>query len=268
MFVNKKKWNIKIVTDKKKKKIPIRFWIYLSLLVLCAVGLIYVSRLPQYQVRNVSVSGTLLTREADIMSIAREYLSYNYFYFVPQSNIWLYPKNKILERIRLLSSVEDVEMDLNKASNELNINIKERKHEYVWCDEVNICYYMDKNGYVFAGAPTFEGNVFLTFKGQIQDTPLGKYFLPQEKMLELLEFIENLKNIGFSINTINMLSDREVRLILDSKTEIIVSMEKSLHDCFRNIETLVNSADFQNVSGGIEKVQYIDMRYGKKAFWK
>ncbi len=110
--------------------------------------------------------------------------------------------------------------------------------------------------------------MFLVFRGQIESEPLGKYFLPEQKMSELITFIEDLKNIGFNINIVNAVSQREVRLILDSKTEVIVTMEKPLDEAFKNLETLVNSGDFVNASGGIENLQYIDMRYGKKAFWR
>lgn len=268
MILNKKKWNIKVGTDKKKKKIPKRFWVYLVLLILCIVGVIYILRLPQYQISKVSVEGDVLTKESEVSGIVNGYLAQKYFYFVPKSNVWLYPKDEMLEKIKSLSSVEDIDIKLNKDNKELNIIVKERKNEFVWCDASNKCYYMDRDGYIFANAPVFEGNVFLTFRGQIEGEPIGKQFLSQDKMLGLVTFVSDLSKLDLKINSINIISEREVRLTTDSKTDIIISLERPLGEVISNIETLIHSNDFINASGGTDNLEYLDLRYGKKAFWK
>jgi cell division septal protein FtsQ len=269
MFSHKKKWNIKIVADKKNKKVPKRVWVYLFFIILCIVGVVHVLRLPEYQIRKVIVSGAVLTRESDVRGIAEEYLSYSYFYFIPQSNIWLYPKNKILDSIMSLSSIDGVDLDLNKRNNVLEINIKERKHEYVWCDSNNSCFYMDRDGYIFSNAPTFEGNVFLTFRGLIDDNPIGKSFLEKNKMSELLSLITELNSFNLHTSAVNILSYDEVVLTLSTKANIVISINKQLGEALKNIKILINSGDFKAASGGgITNIEQIDMRYGKKAFWK
>ena len=265
----KKTWNTKkLIKEKPKSKIHWRFKLYVALAIVCIVGVVYVLRLPEYQVSKVVVEDLVLTKESDITDIADEYLGYSYFYFVPQSNVWLYPKEKILKAVLALPSIDDVDLYLDKDTNALHIKIKEKKHEYVWCDASNICFYMNKDGYIFAPSPTFEGNVFLTFRGLITDEPLGKNFLPKVKMNEVIGFTAELRSIGFNVSSVNIISNREVNIVLDQGAMIIVSIDGSLQDTLKNIKTLIASEDFKNASGGIAKVQYIDMRYGKKAFWR
>jgi cell division septal protein FtsQ len=267
MFSRNKKWNIKHSSDKPKFKIPKRFWVYLGLIVICIVGVMYVLRLPEYQIKGVSVENAVLTPETNIKSIADEYLSYTYFYFIPQSNIWLYPKDKIRDQISSLPSIDGVKIVLGQ-NNTLSIEVKEKNNKFLWCSENNNCFYMNERGFVFAEAPQYEGNVFLTFRGQMNGEVLGKYFLTEEKMRDILEFIFKLRDFDIEVVSVDVKSGREVSLTLRTGTVFIISMEKTLDDTYRNLKTLLESRDFMDKSGGIEKIDYIDLRYGKKAFWK
>ncbi len=267
MFSRNKKWNIKNTVEKKKFKIPKRFWVYLGLIILCIIGVVHVLRLPEYQIKRVIVENAVLTPEDNIKSIADEYLGYTYFYFIPQSNIWLYPKDKIRDQIKSLPSIDGVKIVLGQ-NNELLIEVKEKNNKFLWCDENGKCFYMNEAGYVFAEAPQYEGNAFLTFRGQMDGESLGKYFLTEEKMRDILGFIFKLRDFDIEVVSINVKSDREVSLALRTGTVFIISMEKTLDDTYRNLKTLLESRDFMDKSGGIEKIDYIDLRYGKKAFWK
>lgn len=267
MFSQKKKWNIKSVKEKKEFKIPKRYWVYLFLIIMCIVGVIYVLRLPEYQIQNVVVENAVLTPENDIKSIADEYLGYTYFYVVPQSSIWLYPKQKITERVRVLPSITGADVFLDK-NNVLHIDVKEKDNKFLWCDENNSCFYMNEVGYIFAPAPMYEGHVFMVFRGQMTGDVLGKYFLSEDKIHHILNFISQLKEFEIQIGSVEVKTDREVVLTMLSGAKIIVSLEQGLEDTYINIKTLLESKDFIDKSGGLDKIDYVDLRYGKKAFWK
>ena len=267
MFSQNKKWHLRPAKEKKEFKIPKRYWVYLVLIIACIVGVIYVLRLPEYQIRNVLVENAILTPESDIKSITDEYLGYTYFYVVPQSSVWLYPKQKMIERIRALPSITGVNISLD-TSNVLHIVIKEKDNKFLWCNSEQNCFYMTETGYIFAIAPKYEGVIFMTFRGQMEVEVLGKYFLTEEKMKNILNFISELKDFGIHVGSVDVKTEREVILTLRSGTKLIIGIEKGLDDTLINIKTLLGSKDFLDKSGGLEKMDYIDLRYGKKAFWK
>lgn len=267
MFSKKKKWNTKFGPKKEKKDIPKRYWLYGAFSIFCIIGVVHTLRLPEYQIRNIVIKNDVLTDESDIDSIAREYLAYKYYYVVPQSNIWLYPKQKILERVESLPPVKSAKVYLDDDNN-LNIELVERDNKYLWCSELGDCYYMNAVGYIFAPAPHFEGNVFLTFEGQIDSDALGKYYLDNDIMSRLLDFSARLSEIGIYISNINVKTLHDVTLTLKSGARMIIDIDADLEDVFINIKTLLSSQDFINKSHGLDAIEYIDLRYGKKAFWK
>jgi cell division septal protein FtsQ len=265
----KKSWSTKKIKkdNDTKTKIPVKVWVFLFLIIVCLVSIVYMLRLPQYQIKSLVVENNLLTQESEIQDIANGFLNSKYFYIIPQSNIWLYPKNKILKKVKALPSVADATSSFDKQNLSLHIILTEKKHEYVWCGEAD-CYYMNRDGYIFAQAPSFEGNVFLVFKGLVSGDPLGKSYLPKKDMSEVIGLITSLTNSGLKVVSVNIVSRNEMRLKLDSKAEMIVSMDDNYSDLLKNIKILSSSPDFINASGGLGKIEYIDMRYGKKAFWK
>lgn len=266
MFSKKKKWNIKKSDPKEKLKIPKRVWVYMILGLVCVLGIIYVLRLPEYKVQNVTIKNAVVTKDADIKQIADEYLSYYYFYIIPQSNVWLYPKNNIEDAIRKIPSIQDVDITLGQ-DHLLTITVIEKDNKYIWCSNTNDCYYMNGAGYIFANAPIFEGNLFTLFRGPITGVAPDAYFLDPQKMSSLINFINEARDIG-TIVAVDVKSKEETDILFGSGAKIIISLENDLKKTYINLKTLINSKDFNQLSGGIDSVQYIDLRYGKKAFWK
>ncbi|MES2224188.1 MAG: hypothetical protein V4469_04625 [Patescibacteria group bacterium] len=268
MFSRNKKWHLKPAKEKKEFKIPKRYWIYVVLIIAIFVGVIHILRLPEYQIRDVDVEGAVITREQDIKDITQEFFGYTYFYIIPQSNIWLYPKEKILERIRALTSVASVSVDLDN-NGILHVYLKDKDNKYLICRTSNDeCFYMNEEGYIFSKAPAVEGNAFLTFKTDSNDDLLGTYFLTKVKIENILNFISKLKILGLEVDIVDIKNDNEINLTLSGGTIFTVSLEKDLDDTIINIKTLLTSQEFMEKSGGLEKIDYIDLRYGKKAFWK
>ncbi len=263
--------NLAAKIPKERKKGWWKKWLVLIPLFLLIAAVIYVVNLPQYQIEHIKVEGLILTRESSVQDIVERQIAGKYFFVIPRSFLWLFPRSKIREEIEALPSVLSSSLDLDQKSQTLMVQIEERKQEYVWCqgDGIKECYYMDKDGLVFIKAPEFEGNVFLIFEGLIdQSSPIGKNYLPKVKMADLLTFIQKLRLLGLQVVNVRATSEHDIHLSLATGTDVIITLESSLAAVARSIETLANSEDFKSASGGINSLQYLDLRYGAKAFWK
>ncbi|MES2059679.1 MAG: hypothetical protein V4438_01475 [Patescibacteria group bacterium] len=250
-----------------KKKSSWRAWLVFVLILICFGMIVYAVNLPSYQIKSVAVKGAVLTDSEKVKEVAEQNISGRYFFVIPKSFVWAYPKSKIMDQIFEMISVSGVDISVDQDEI-LQINIKDRAQKYLWCGSESDCYYMDEKGIVFAKAPLLEGNIFLKFSGLIQNDPIGQFFLPPDRMQSLVSFVDGLKGLGLYAVAVNAKSSAEIHIILSSGTNLIISLEKPLDSVLSNIKILKASPDFESASGGIEKLEYIDLRYGTKAFWK
>lgn len=259
----------------KRKKSRWKAWLAFVLILMAGGGLVYAANLSEYQIKDISVEGAIFAKEGEVISIARNEISKKYFWLIPASHIWLYPRREIEKNIKsAFSSVIGASFEVSKDTRTLKIKLAERKQEFVLCqsavegDAVRHCFYMDKTGFIFAPSPDFEGNAFIIFSGEVSDPPVGKNFLPKEQMSDLVSFLKNLKQLGLLPASVSVLSLYDAKITLLGGTVLILSLDKPLAEVPKNLAIILGSSDFLKASGGINSIEYLDLRYGAKAFWK
>lgn len=245
-------------------------WLILVPLLSALAGLVYLVNLPDYQIRSVVVEGADLTGREFVRNTVEELLSQRYFLVAPKSHVWLFPRLRIKKDLEVLPAVLDAKVNIDVSSRILNIKLTERKHEYVWCQNVGVkCFYMDRDGLVFAPAPVFEGSAFLRFYGQIDESnSIGKTYLGKVEMENIVFFLKDIDKLGLRPIEVDIKNLREVHVTLFGGTDLIVSLERPMDTVASNLKTIIQSVDFEKDSGGIDNLSYLDLRYGTKAYWK
>lgn len=224
-------------------------------------------------IRDITVEGNSVAHTEDIVRSAQMELVGKYFFVFHRDNIFLFPKPKIRER--LLDEFKRISLvDIQRESlTSIRIIIAEHIPAYVWCGESegnvgvpSSCYFADENGYVFAEAPYFSGNVFFELFGSLTgvgDEAAGKRYLDELMFKKIMLFKDAISWNGWrAVRLMKMDDEGGYAFVLDSGTKIIFNKDQ---------EFAVLADNFNSVLGTLplnEPIEYIDLRFGNKVFYR
>lgn len=268
---------------KRKKAIRNRILLYLLGIIIIISGLTYLSRLPELNINNTTVTGGKILDNEDINKVVNKDLSGRYFTLFPKTNFLLYPKNKIENDLKnTFKRIDTVSANIHGTKN-LYIDLKERTADYIWCGDtpspdVGGCYLMDNTGYIFDNAPYFSGNVYFRFFGNISgvqnDMVIGSYF-NKNNFQRLLSFKDILKSMKLDVSSLFVKNDDYAEFYISSNIvppegpKIKIKVNDDLNKVAENLQAAIHTAPLStNLENEPSKLSYIDLRFGNKVYFK
>lgn len=251
----------------RKKRVRIFLKIFLVIFLISAffVGLYFFLRLSFLTISQVVISGTEVINPADISSETNSILSGSAYFFIPMRNILFYPRTTLENSLKKsFPRIESLSISLEK--NVLNIVVTEKKAFALWCD--TSCYFLDSSGDIFSPAPDFSGNVYKIFSGSVDGDPLGKIFLGEEAISGIKKIYDASEALGIPIGHIEASSTNDVRLSGDDGASLLIDLRENPDDIISNLEAVINSDEFKKAGISPKNLEYIDLRFGTKVFFK
>lgn len=256
---------------KKRNKNILRFTIGFLSIFLFVAFLSYLSHRSFVRVNSISFVGGEVITEDEIKKEALSYLAGSYLGIFPKNNIIWYPQdsleNHLMEKYK---RIDTVQVGLKKL-NTIEVSIAERKPIGTFCleGEIETCYFIDKTGFIFDDAPEFSGNVYFRFFNPNLENPLGSFYLEDVNIfLDITNFIEEVKLLGIVPKSLVLKSQGEFSLILNNNTEVLFDTKNPLIDTFENLKALLSSAEISKMNKNNLPIEYIDLRFGNKLFYK
>jgi len=243
------------------------------LIIIIAVP-IYVSRMHKLLISSIEVKGNEVTKSEDIQKIIADDLSGSYLWVFPKSNSLIYPKQKIigdlLEKEPRLSSVTITKPSMTS----MKVAVTERSAVAEYCKDVSDpstpenCYFIDDTGYIFAPAPAFSGNVYLTYATEEPyENPIGHTLLTPETFSAAGAFTKSLGDIGI-YPRVFLITNDEYHLLLSNGAEILWNKSEDLSLVRTNLASFLADKSVKSDPAFLSRVAYIDMRFGNKMFYK
>lgn len=190
--------------------------------------------------------------KTDIHNIAQE----KKFFIIPNNHILFLSSRKIKRHIlETYPSVEFVDVGKTKERN-IIVSIKDRSATGVWCDE--ICYFFDDEGIIFKKSFDYTGAVFAKWE-VASSTPLQFY----DKAL--------CGDMCIDKTFVNFLTQNKVMKVIIEGDDMRMFTEygyyiKALNNA---TTTMQNVALFKSeYKGGEGELEYVDVRFGDKIFYK
>ena len=258
--------------------------LYLSIAIALVILLAQLSMLPALRVREVDVVGTHATDRQDIFEVAARELSGRYLHLFPRGNIFLFSRNRIERAIlEAFPRIRTADVGLARGSR-IEVRVTEREAVGVVCSPSaraalgELCFFLDERGFAFAPAPVFTGDaLYFTYREEsARRFAVGSYVLTPRLFAEAAGVRRALEDVGLSPVALTV-SDadadafaRHLTFTLEEGTDLIFSDEAALIPTeLENFRSILVSEGFAEESGGdIGTIEYIDLRFGNKVFYR
>ncbi len=262
---------------KKKRKARFVRWGIVSALLIVIFGTsIYIVHRPEIRIDTVVFSGGVLVKHADVEAETLVFLGRSYLGIIPKNNILFYPHDSLEAYLKdVFRRIDQISITRSNMHS-LSVAITERKPVALWCDtlpEVGPslhCYFMDNLGVLFAEAPQFSGDAYTKYFGLINsDTPLGSQFTISSTTFRLInDFVHEVDILSLSPEYIVAKDDGEFSIYLSNGGYILFDLKSDIGKTRDNLEALLRAPAFATSTRERLPIDYIDLRFGNKLFYK
>jgi len=258
----------------KKKRLALFSVVFF--LIIIGLG-VYILQRPELRFQKVEVLGTNIIKKEAVLSVVEEEIGGRYAYIIPRNNFLVYPQEKLQASLRdSFLRIEDLTIT-EKSPRELEILIKEREPVAIWCDgefgdesTVGFCSYIDKEGLLYDEAPTFSGPVYFEIYGSVGKAPVLGGRILDPKTLEKIERLRQLLRVeGVEIVALTIEPVVSLRLHIHSGWQIFILNDSDSQLVADRLRTILNASSFlEKLVEGENQLEYIDLRYENKLFYK
>lgn len=244
-----------------------------------------ISHNAKWRIERIDVVGTKSVSEDVVRTLVRQKLEGNYFFVYARENSRLFPiveiEQMLLETFPRIQSVFVERVD-NHA---IVVAVAERKPYALWCGDVfnaemyelNNCWFIDENGFVFDRAPIFSRGVYMEVYGKLVEKNTGdalRASLPYSRYTTANTFAKDLTvSVGKPLRiAIKPEGELEATIYSSTKYPFLSGVTIRFKD-ESNPEILIKnllSAIPVQFPGNIapkKKLLYIDMRFGNKVIF-
>ncbi|KKS30703.1 MAG: hypothetical protein UV60_C0005G0005 [Parcubacteria group bacterium GW2011_GWA2_43_11] len=252
------------------------------------LGLIaYGSHTEHLRYKDIHVQTESSPLREELASVITTELQGSYYGIWPKDSVFLVPQDYVEEVLETKFPRIDHAQIKRTGLYTLSVSVEERIPVALWCGDVvppiahaqrvdtgeqdssdvwGTCYLVDKKGYIYARAPLFSGNVFPRYYGSLSHgEPIAQQYIPEEEFIVWQQFYTSLEDTNGSVpQALLFVDERDIELYLSSGLRVLIPRKESPETITRRLTALFESEHIQDVT----KVEYIDLRFGTKAFVK
>lgn len=238
--------------------------------VLAAIGLIGIfgaaTHIEQLAVSDVSVSGVQQLAPESLAHSVQTHLSSDNFELFSRKNIFLYPKHAIeaglSQEFPRIKTVEVARQSLLASA--LVVTVEERAPYATWCKD-SACFVFDSRGFIFAEKTETPEREYVFYGGLVATkSAIGQVFL-EGRLHGVITLMDALKNAGYPPQSFTVSSETDFAITLASGQQLLGSFVQTNDEFLRNLTTTLESESLQ---GKFETLQYIDLRFGNRVYYK
>lgn len=248
--------------------------------VLLFVTSIAVLRMPNIQIKQISVTGTTLLDPMVLSDASMRFLSQKTLFAIPRGNSLLFNKHSLDRYIKnTYPVIAHIESSFIEPYH-LQLTVQEYSQKYLWCTDTTMtdCYRVDNTGMIYDRSPDYTRGVYPVFITRLttEKPIINNVIFTTIYEQELIEkMMDELSKSGFTVTMIDTSSVYDYQFfvstlqnkILTNTTFIKVSKKPQTMSLHETLNLLLRDKIFQkDVSE--KTLEYIDLRFPEKIFYK
>ncbi len=240
--------------------------------ILAVAGIVYVLRLPPLQIKELEFYGLRPLEEHLLQERVLAGLAGAYAYFVPHSFYYAVDSEALARRLREeFPRLENVQI-AKEFPDKLILTATERSFWGIFCaspqsSSTPQCVYIDPSGFAYDDAPEMEGSLILDIYSDGGEAVIGKPAVDTATM-ELFQFLaeKTAESAGAAITGYELRTrvPSEIRVKVADGFTVIFDRNADFTNSFRVLKRVLDD-EIKEKRGQLD---YIDLRFGNKVFYK
>ena len=196
---------------RNRRRMTFRLGLVIFIFVFLAVGMLIVTRIDAFAVKDISVEGNREVTSSELIDIAQVHASSSWLYFFPRKSIVLYPTKELEADIKAkFPRFSDVAINRSGLSS-IRIRVIERSPRALWCDDVqSSCYTVDDQGYIYARADdsfatTSELIRFVGGNSSSTSSVIGTNINSSSTFSDIVSLLQGMKDRGLTPEQVEIL---------------------------------------------------------------
>lgn len=236
----------------------------LYLKIILVVFIIYVIIYSDlFKIEKININGADLINKTELEQIVNEQINSWRFFVLPQKNLLLISKKKINEAISQRYGLEKIE--IKRGWKKITINIKE-KINYLIVNDNEKLFFSDNQGIVIREISQEEANRYNQDLPTIKikrELNIGDQAVSDKMVDFILQLNEKLKSLGIEISNYESGGVTEVTFITKAGWQAHFDINNDFNISIENMKMVLNDKIKDTT-----KLEYIDLRFGDKIYYK
>ncbi len=272
----------------RRKRLILKAVFFLLSFLIFTAGIAALFYIPKFRINEISVQGIEALDEKQFKGEVANLLNGKLYRIIPYNNIFIIPAAKITAELSQTFPILKTITVIRDFSQKLSIEIEERKPEALWClsftndliatstaPTSDSCAFVDEKGFIFGPAPLFSGTIFLKFfeeRGHSTSTGvilndlagIGKEMISDAEFQKLRAFKDLLVKNDINVAKIILKDEGIYEVYSKEGWYILLNAKNEPNPSFNNLKLVLDT----QIKEKRPKLEYIDLRFGKKVFYK
>ncbi len=282
-MIAKRKFRTEQARKRERVRVALKSGAMLVGVALFCALMVYVIHLDVFRLTELTIETDGIIGQDMLTNSLAESVTGTFFGVVPHDTVFRFShKNLKASLIEAFPRIEDVAITRTDFYN-LHVAVHERTPAALWCGDVvppiayvklsdlddtsdnlwGTCYLVDKTGYIYARAPQYSGTVLPRYYGSLTKAePIAQQYIDTENFTRWQYFNKILNDNNLPAHAMLFVDEHDVEVYLTNGYKLLIPREEDVEVISRRLFALLGSDSID----AEKDVEYIDLRFGNKAF--